>query len=230
MSDLKQLVPIKESKTLPNQKSVSARELHQFLESKRQFANWIKERISKYGFEEGVDFVTFNKIVKRSRLTEYDLTLDMAKELSMVENNEKGRQARRYFIQCEKALRQAVHPKQFYTITEYINWKNISLTEFQESVLETRCIVASTEQKTPEKRQNGKRVFPLNMLQIAYQQLSEQIQAKQVRKRNEDVDIESGRVLMELRHITQSIIEKQRLQDFFISKNLMQEYYRYCER
>lgn len=88
------------------QRAVNARELHQFLESKQQFANWIQNRIEKYGFIENQDFCSFNKVIKRetgaTTITEYALSLDMAKELSMVENNEKGRLARKYFIECEK--------------------------------------------------------------------------------------------------------------------------------
>lgn len=89
-----------------NQKLVSARELHEFLESKRDFSNWIKNRIDKYGFVYGQDFTSFNKIVERENgaavRIEYALTIDMAKELSMVENNDRGKEARRYFIQKEK--------------------------------------------------------------------------------------------------------------------------------
>lgn len=81
---------------------VSARELHAFLESKRDFSNWIKDRISKYGFIENQDYTTFNKIVERAKRVEYALTLDTAKEISMVEGNSKGQEARRYFIACEK--------------------------------------------------------------------------------------------------------------------------------
>ena len=84
--------------------TVSARELHEFLESKRQFANWIQEQIDSYGFIEGEDFLT--NLLKtpnggRPRI-EYHISLDMAKELSMVERNEKGKQARLYFIECER--------------------------------------------------------------------------------------------------------------------------------
>lgn len=61
---------------------VSARELHCFLESKRQFADWIKERIEKYGLIENVDFKVFHGFVKNHNdgrpLTEYDLTVDVA--------------------------------------------------------------------------------------------------------------------------------------------------------
>lgn len=91
------------------QKAVSARELHFFLESKRQFADWIKERIEKYGLIENVDFQVFHDFVKNPKggrpLTEYALTVDTAKELSMVEGNDKGKQARKYFIKMEEIAR-----------------------------------------------------------------------------------------------------------------------------
>lgn len=89
--------------------AVSARELHAFLESKQDFSNWIKNRIEKYGFIENVDFQSFNKIIERevgaTNRIEYALSIDCAKEISMVEGNEKGKQARRYFIDCEKRLK-----------------------------------------------------------------------------------------------------------------------------
>ena len=84
--------------------TVSARELHSFLESKQDFSTWIKNRISEYDFIENQDFVCFHKKMEANNATmiEYYITLDMAKELSMVERNEKGREARKYFIECEK--------------------------------------------------------------------------------------------------------------------------------
>jgi len=89
--------------------AVNARELHQKLGSKQQFANWIRNRIEKYGFVENQDFSSFNKVIKRENgattVTEYALSLDMAKELCMVENNEKGRMIRKYFIEVEKKAR-----------------------------------------------------------------------------------------------------------------------------
>ena len=87
---------------------VDARELHTALNNKRQFSDWIKQRIEQYGFIENVDFSTFHNFVKRegsnlgSKTTEYALTLDTAKEIAMVENNEQGRKIRRYFIEVEK--------------------------------------------------------------------------------------------------------------------------------
>jgi anti-repressor protein len=89
--------------------AVSARELHEFLGSKRKFADWIKERIEKCGLIENEDYVSLHKSVKRENggtiRIEYALSVDAAKELSMVEGNEKGKQARRYFIESEKKYR-----------------------------------------------------------------------------------------------------------------------------
>ena len=92
--------------------AVSARELHCFLESKKDFSSWIKDRIERYGFVQGVDFEVFTHIGENSKggrpSIEYALTVDAAKELSMVEGNDKGKQARRYFIEAEKAFRQVL--------------------------------------------------------------------------------------------------------------------------
>lgn len=87
------------------QQTVNARELHTFLENRDHFSTWIKDRISQYGFVENQDFVSFSEIPENGgRRIEYALSLDMAKELSMVERNAKGKQARQYFIDCEKRL------------------------------------------------------------------------------------------------------------------------------
>lgn len=87
------------------QQCVNARELHGFLESKQEFSNWVKSRITKYGFTEGVDFTIDKFINGKATQKDYLISIDMAKELSMVEQNEKGKQARQYFIECEKQLR-----------------------------------------------------------------------------------------------------------------------------
>ena len=90
---------------------VSARELHEFLEVGRDFTTWIKGRISKYDFIENEDFTVVESFHQNGGKggrpeKDYIITIDMAKELSMVENNDKGKQARKYFIQCEKKLKE----------------------------------------------------------------------------------------------------------------------------
>lgn len=103
---MKTLITIKE---VEEKQVVNARELHQFLEVGRDFSNWIKGRINQYGFTENEDFEVFAQIGEKLQngrpSKEYSISLDMAKELSMVERNEKGKQARRYFIECEKQMR-----------------------------------------------------------------------------------------------------------------------------
>ena len=102
--------------------TVNARELHAFLGNGDMFANWIKNRIEKYGFVENQDFLSFLETTKKPSggrpSREYYITLDMAKQLTMVENNDKGKQARRYFIECEKKLREIVKPQPAQPIGE----------------------------------------------------------------------------------------------------------------
>ena len=100
---MKELIKITEKE---GQQLVSARELHEFLESKQDFTTWVKSRISKYGFVEDEDFTLHKFMEGKTWKHDYIITVDMAKQLSMVENNEKGNQARKYFIQCEKKLKE----------------------------------------------------------------------------------------------------------------------------
>ena len=85
--------------------AVNARDLHEKLETTTRFNDWISRRIDEYGFEEGKDF--YSKLSKSHGRPskEYFISLDMAKELAMVENNEQGRKIRQYFIEVEKNAR-----------------------------------------------------------------------------------------------------------------------------
>ena len=91
---------------------VSARELHDFLEIKTKYKDWFP-RMVEYGFEEGIDFVkvaqkraTNNLKNPVTTIIDHAITIDMAKELSMIQRTEKGKQARLYFIECEKKLKE----------------------------------------------------------------------------------------------------------------------------
>lgn len=86
---------------------VSGRDLHQFLEVGTQYTKWFERKLEKYGFIENIDFITIsqNRLTAQGNETTYKehiLKLSMAKELAMLENNEKGKQARMYFIKCEE--------------------------------------------------------------------------------------------------------------------------------
>jgi phage anti-repressor protein len=96
---------------------IDARLLHQQLQVSTKFATWITRRIEEFGFEEGKDFFPIlgktnrfpflgSKIGGQNKV-EYNLTLDMAKELAMIERNEVGRRVRRYFIAVENEMRDA---------------------------------------------------------------------------------------------------------------------------
>lgn len=113
MTDIEELLPISINKIGEEEvNAIDARTLHEFLENKEMFSTWIKERIAKYDFTENVDYVSFLVNSKKGRpRTEYHISLDMAKELSMVERNDKGKQARKYFIECEKKLVEVLSPK-----------------------------------------------------------------------------------------------------------------------
>lgn len=83
--------------------AVMGRDLHQFLEIGTAYSRWIERLIEKYGFIAGQDFLPKMAESTGGRPSEdHILTMDMAKEISMVQNNDKGKQARQYFIECEK--------------------------------------------------------------------------------------------------------------------------------
>ena len=82
--------------------AVSARELHEFLEVKTAYKDWFP-RMCEYGFTEGQDFCSFLSESNGGRPAhDASLTIDMAKEICMLQRNEKGKQARQYFLQLEK--------------------------------------------------------------------------------------------------------------------------------
>ncbi len=121
-------IEVKDGKQL-----VSGRELHEFLEVGRDFTSWIKGRIDKYDFKENVDFTVVSLIhqnggIKKGKggdvkSVDYAITIEMAKELAMVENNDKGKMARRYFIQMENLTKELTryYDKKLATITDRLD-------------------------------------------------------------------------------------------------------------
>ena len=127
---MQQLIPIltREIQQESTVRCCNARDLHAFLEVRRVFSTWIKYRIEQYGFVEGEDFIVVQNLSspnlvssninqlpsadtksaksRQQQMVDYHITLDMAKELAMVENNDIGRKVRRYFIQVEKKARE----------------------------------------------------------------------------------------------------------------------------
>lgn len=104
-----------------HQPLVDARALHEFLGSGQMFATWIKARVAEYQFAEGIDYARLTEIESGkhqglksffggNNRVDYHLSLDMAKELAMVERSDKGREVRRYFIAVERAARELEIP------------------------------------------------------------------------------------------------------------------------
>ena len=94
--------------------TVDARAVHRALKVGRDFPNWIRDRVEGYNFLENQDFRIFANSGEKSgpsrQTLDYAITLDMAKELAMVECSELGRSVRRYFIDCERQARSQLAP------------------------------------------------------------------------------------------------------------------------
>lgn len=109
--------------------SVSARKLHSFLRVGRDFTTWIKGRIKQYGFIVNVDYIIVENLISpvsgrsksRQRIEfDYIASINMGKELSMVERNDQGRLARQYFIECEERLHKIAPEEQKAALQ---NWR-----------------------------------------------------------------------------------------------------------
>lgn len=92
--------------TYENEKpTVLGRDLHDFLQIETPYKKWF-DRMKEYGFSENADYLVLDKNVQNSQggrpATEHQLTIEMAKEICMLQRNEKGKQARQYFIELEK--------------------------------------------------------------------------------------------------------------------------------
>lgn len=106
------------------QDEFSARDLHEFLQVETHFKDWIKRRIEKNDFRENIDYrlvaqkrATNNPKNPFTEINEYILTLDMAKHLALMEQNEQGQQFRNYFILAEKKAKELAKPKRIPPFT-----------------------------------------------------------------------------------------------------------------
>lgn len=124
------------------QQVVSARELHSFLDVETPFRKWI-ERMFDYGFEENEDFVRADKNVRQvsgsKNLKEYALTLDCAKEISMIQRNDKGKQARKYFIEVEKSALNQV------SVTDPLELLRLAVSELEKKDQEIKFLRPKAE-------------------------------------------------------------------------------------
>ena len=101
---MSELIPI--TQTSDGRQAVSGRALHGFLGVKNDYSHWFRDMCA-YGFAEGEDFTGISPVSTGGRpRQDHALSLDMAKELAMIQRTDRGRQARQYFIECEKRAQQ----------------------------------------------------------------------------------------------------------------------------
>lgn len=114
---------------------VSARDLYKFLEATERFSNWM-ERNLQYGFDENVDYVGCKQIntLANQELDDFALTLNCAKEIAMIQRSDKGKQARQYFIECEKKLTELALPS--YQIEDELMRAEAWIREKKQHLLE----------------------------------------------------------------------------------------------
>lgn len=139
------LIPINENN---GKQAVSARDLYSFLGCTERFQSWFDRQL-QYGFVDGVDYVgckVFNTLANQE-LQDYAMTISMAKEVSMIQRNEKGKQARKYFIACEQKLKE-IQPKQYnlpQTYLEALKALVVAEEEKQQLALENKVMKPKAE-------------------------------------------------------------------------------------
>lgn len=159
---------------------VSGRDLHEFLEVGTPYDKWFP-RMCEYGFSEEIDFSTFLSESTGGRpRTDHALTLDMAKEISMIQRTEKGKQARRYFIEVEKAFKEQYRlpqtPEEKLALTMEVTTRlNKRIGKIEEDLedIKNKQEIDSTQRYKLKKARNRKAVEVLNGKQSnAYQDKS----------------------------------------------------------
>ena len=156
--------------------SINARDLHIQLWSKQDFSDWIKNRIKKYGFIASDDYTI--KLWNRSDSgiwkwrTDYILTLDTAKEIAMVENNEAGRKIRKYLIEVEKRYRQndIIWNKPIDLQTKAIQMLVRSWIMYQKEINEMKLILENQNQEI-KTLQNNQKILELKNTQDTKEQI-----------------------------------------------------------
>ena len=121
--------------------TLSARELHNQLQIHTKFNDWFS-RMKEYGFDEGTDFYSFLSESTGGRpATDYQITLDMAKEIAMLQRNEKGKQIRKKLIELEKAWNS---PEKVMARALDIAHKTIANLQIENEEMKPKALFADT--------------------------------------------------------------------------------------
>lgn len=130
---------------------VSGRELHEFLEIRTKYKDWFR-RMVEYGFEEEIDFIrvaqkraTNNLKNPVTTVIDHAISIDMAKEISMIQRTEKGKIARQYFINCEKKLKEVKK----LTPMELMELQFKALKEQEEKIVQVENKIDKLEEDMP---------------------------------------------------------------------------------
>lgn len=130
---------------------VSGRELHEFLEIGTKYKDWFR-RMVEYGFEEEIDFIrvaqkraTNNLKNPVTTVIDHAISIDMAKEISMIQRTEKGKAARQYFINCEKKLKEVKK----LSPMELMELQFKALKEQEEKIIQVENKVDKLEEDMP---------------------------------------------------------------------------------
>lgn len=164
--------------------TVSARDLHKFLEATERFNSWF-ERMTQYGLVENTDYTTVKKLTEVSNnggvqireLDDYQLTIDTAKQIAMLQRNEKGTQARKYFIQVENAWNS---PEKVMARALEIARKTIATLEIENKEMKPKALFADAVASSKTSILIGQlaKILTQNGYQIGQNRLFEKLRNK----------------------------------------------------
>ena len=158
---MKNLSLIKITENEKGEPTVNCRELYKFLEVTDRYSRWF-DRMCEYGFVENRDFTSVKDYTvvnngANKSIQNHILSLNMAKEIAMLQRNEKGKQIRQYFIEVEKRYNDPM-----YQMARSLKYANNIIEQNRVEI--TKLKLENTEQKVVIEKQKPKVEFADNVL------------------------------------------------------------------